>query len=232
MKKYQFAPDGMKSGKAKKGLAAWLAAILALLALGGCRLEFGDTYDDAPVVYETRIMSNLDADGDIGFSPPATYIVSSAATTGSVLAGIDPVYGDEFRGFLDFELRGYQGVPYNAPVASAYLEVYIASVDEGFAGAGVPLLLDLVSFQPPNLIAGDFDRSNLPPLLSLPVTVESYDAGAVIIIDVTTLMIEAQRLDLPDFQLRFLLDPFAATGLVEIEDSVAETAPVLSVDYY
>jgi hypothetical protein len=46
-------------------------------------------------------------------------------------------------------------------------------------------------------------------------------------------MVEAQRLDLNNFQLRFLLDSdLAGSGLIEIKDNVLETAPLLSVTYY
>ena len=210
---------------------AWLTAALTLLVLGGCRVEYADHHEHWQA-HSAHIASDQNADGDISFSPPDTYIVSSARTTGSVLAGIDPVYGDEFRGFLDFQLRDAHGVPLYADIESAFLELFISRVDETFPGAGVYLLIDLVSFQPPALIASDFDRSVQPPIITLPVEIVSADAGSIMVIDVTTLMIEAQRLDLPDFQLRFLLDGFAVSGLVEIEDDDFATAPVLSVHYH
>lgn len=210
---------------------AWLAAALLLVVLGGCRVEYDDHHSHWQV-HDAHIASDQDADGDISFSPPDIYLVSSARTTGSVLAGIDPVFGDEFRGFLDFQLRGAHGVPLCVDIESAFLEILISRVDEAFHGAGVFLLIDLVSFQPPALIASDFDRSVQPPIMTLSVRINAADEGSIMVVDVTPLMIEAQRLDLPDFQLRFLLDSFAVSGLVEIEDNAFATAPVLSVHYY
>jgi hypothetical protein len=90
------------------------------------------------------------------------------------------------------------------------------------------LLLDLVSFQPPTLIPADFDR---PPLVSLSFDVFTSDTGATLVVAVTSLMFEAQRLGLQDFQVRLLLDFTASSGLVEIDDSVAATAPLLTVQF-
>jgi hypothetical protein len=208
-----------------------LGAALVLFMLGGCRVEYHEHHDHRHIDV-THIVSDREADGDISFSEPATYIVSPARTTGSVLAGIDPDFGDEFRGFLDFPLRGADGVPLQAAIESASLEFFINRVDEAYPGSGVSLLIDLVSFQPPTLIAGDFDRHVQPPIMTLPMDIVAADEGIIIAVDVTSLMIEAQRLDLPDLQLRFLQDSLASAGLVEIRDGDFATAPQLSVHYY
>ena len=206
------------------------AALAAVFVFGGCRLVV-NAWDDDPLVFVTHILSDADADGDIAFTPPDTYDISSARVTGTVLAGIDPVYGDEFRGFLDFPLRGSRGLPYDAFIESATLEIFIAGVDERFPGAGVPMIVDLVSFQPPDLVPGDFDRAIQPALLSQGIDIEAADTGTIVALDVTALVDEAQRWELPDFQVRFLLDFSVASGLVEIEDSLSETAPRLTVTY-
>ena len=52
------------------------------------------------------------------------------------------------------------------------------------------------------------------------------------LIDVTPLMAEAQRLGLRDFQVRLLLDFSAFSGLVEIDDSIAATVPLLTVEFF
>jgi hypothetical protein len=210
---------------------AVLAAFLALALLGGCRVEYHDSHHHSPVEF-AHLDSDQDADGDIAYTPPATYIVSSARTTGTVLAGVDPVYGDEFRGFLDFYLRDYHGVPHHTRIESATLEIFISDVSEAYHGAGVPLVVDLVAFQPPTLIASDFDRTLLPPLLTLPVEITAADEGTTVAIDVTALMIEAQSQEFPDFQIRLLLDTYATSGLVEIEDNGSVNAPLLTVVYY
>lgn len=210
---------------------AWPALLLIVLLLVACHGGDGDRREP-PRLIETQILSDPDADGDISFTPPDTFIITSARVTGSVLAGIDPISGDEFRGFLDFDLGGPEGVPLGARIDSATLSLFVSGLTEEFAHANVRLLIDLVSFQPPTLIAGDFDRTVQPPLLSLPVELTAADVGHFVNIDVTSLMQETQRLALPDFQLRFVFDgPFEA-GLVEFEDSEIDTAPLLRVIYY
>jgi hypothetical protein len=213
-----------------KGWILWLAVLFMVTMLVNCRVEYHDD-GDPPSTYDIQIVSDPNADGDIAFSPPHNFTVSSASTTGSVLAGIDPVFEDEYRGFLSFPLRGSHGVPTYAEIESATLEIFISDVTECSPGTGVPLLIDLVSFSPPILIASDYDRAPLLTLYSNIVFAD--DAGFFLSFDVTPLMVEAQRLDLNNFQLRFLLDSdLAGSGLIEIKDNVLETAPLLSVTYY
>ena len=66
----------------------------------------------------------------------------------------------------------------------------------------------------------------------MPVDFYPSDVGSFVVIDVTALMDEAQMEELPDLQLRFLLDFSEATGLIEIDDSELETAPLLTVSYF
>jgi hypothetical protein len=74
----------------------------------------------------------------------------------------------------------------------------------------------------------------IAPLLTLHSNIVfADDAGLLLSFDVTPLMVEAQRRNLNNFQLRFLLDSaLAGSGLIEIEDDVLETAPLLTVTYY
>lgn len=230
MEKHLTPPTVPSGTKVIKSVTLWLAAILTTALLASCTVEVSDGYDTDPT-YEVQIVSDLEADGDIALSPSDDYTVTSARDTGAVLAGIDPRHGDEFRGFLAFPLRGSQGVPLYADIESATLEIAISSVTERFPGDGVPLLIDLVSFSPPILIASDFDRG---PLLSLSsYIIFADDAGFVLSFDVTSLMVEAQRRDLTHFQIRVMLDDaYAGSGLVEIEDNSLSTAPLLTVTYY
>lgn len=214
----------------KKTFMVGLSSVILVALISGCRVEHQDDYEP-PLSVATYLVSDQGADGDIAYSPPDTYIVSSAAATGTVLAGIDPIYGDEFRGFLDFYIRGTHGVPGYASIESATLEIFINHVSLPFPDTVVPLIIDLVAFQPPTLIASDFDRSIQPPLLSLPVDILVSDEGSMVAVDVTPLMVEVQNQGLPDFQVRLVLDAIAASGLVEIEDSILETAPLLTVVY-
>ena len=52
-------------------------------------------------------------------------------------------------------------------------------------------------------------------------------------IDVTSLMIEAQRRNLPNFQIRILEDlGIVRPGLIKIDNTTAATAPLLEVTYF
>lgn len=207
------------------GIALVLAASLA-----GCG---GIEITSTTAISQT--FSDPNADGDIAFdpAPPGTFTVSTAATTLSVIAGIDPLSGVEYRGFLDFPLGGAGGVPSGAVIVSATLELFINRVVVAAPSTTVPVLMDLVSFQPPALIAGDFDRTTQPALISRTFNIFTSDTGNFVLIDVTSLMQEAQRLSLPDFQVRLLLDFSATSGRIEIDDrpTVGATAPLLTVEY-
>lgn len=212
-------------------MAYGLVLILVTVALTGCVIV-SDAREDPSPTYVAQIVSDDAADGDIALTPPATYTISSALDTGSVLSGIDPASGDEFRGFLDFPLRlGSQRVPLDAAIESATLEIFISGMSVSPPDRILPFVIDLVAFQPPLLIADDFDRVAQPPLLTMPFDFYPSDAGATVVIDVTALMEEAQNQGLPDLQLRFLLDFSATSGLIEIDDSDLETAPLLTVSY-
>ena len=214
--------------------AGWIvlyaALVLVVFALNGCRSHRDQDNDPLPR-YDTEIISDVYADGDIGLAPDDTYTVSIAIDTGSVLAGVDPVTGEEFRGFLDFPLDGVDGIPLDAVIESATLEIFIIGMSDSSPDEIFPFLIDLVDFQPPYLIESDFNRVSQPPLLTMPVDFYPSDAGKFVIIDVTALVSEAQSEGLPDVQLRFLLDFSAASGLIEIDDADTDTAPLLKVTY-
>lgn len=226
-------PLGLRTGSGGSlinKIALCLALVLVTVALAGCNI-FIDNREDPPPIFVAQIVSDDSADGDIQLTPPATYTISSAQDTGNVLAGVDPASGDEFRGFLDFPLRGSHGVPLGAVIESATLEIFISGMRVSSSDRFLPFFIDLVAFQPPVLIADDFDRVVRPPLLAMPFDFYPSDEGAIVIINVTALMDEAQIQGLPDFQLRFLLDFDATSGLIEIEDGDLETAPLLTVSY-
>jgi len=178
-------------------------------------------------------------DGDIEQTAPGVYVVTQGMSSSvqSTLAGIDPVAGTEFRTFLDFPLEGSGGVPGDAIVDSAFLEFFVDDLEP--PNGSVPIRVDLVSFQPPNLIGTDFDRNVQPALASVLVQgdVNSADVGNFVSVDVTTLMIRAQQMGLVDFQVRVMEDlgPAIAT-LVEIDDTTGAArrsrAPLLTVTYH
>lgn len=200
------------------GLVGVLALVLA--ACGG-----GD--GRATVVIQS--LSDQPVDGDIGFTAPGTFSFSQANVTKNVLYGLDSG-GTEFRAFLDFPLDGSNGggvVPLSAVIVSADIEVFVNNV----SSSSVPTLLDLVPFPVTGLTSVDF---NSTPLMTRPFfELFRSDINTLVRIDVTSLMVEAQRLGLRNLQLRFLLDLVpGAAGLVELDDGVAGRAPLLTVEYW
>jgi hypothetical protein len=215
----------------KKFLLLGMAAVLAAI-LGGCG---GGSVASTNIFGQT--LSQQRSDGDVSFDPvSSTFTIALATSTGNVIFGINDAVPDansvEFRAFLDFPLDGSNGgdaIPLSATIASADIEVFVSRVD--FAST-VPTLLDLITYDP---VAGptSADYLNPTPLAFRSLDFFGTDAGNFVRIDVTSLMVEAQRLGLRNFQVRFLLDfvPGAA-GLVTLADAGTGTAPLLTVEYF
>ncbi len=209
----------------------FLATMMLFITLlqTGC----GGDHNNPPPVFVTHILSDPTFDGDIEQNPPGVFTISQGNTE-TVLAGVDPVTLAEFRAFLDFPLTG--SVPGNAVIVSATLDIVIDSIEPP-AGT-IPILIDLVAFQPPTLVETDFDRTILHPLATTAISppISSADVGRHVVVDVTSLMTEAQRLGLADFQIRIFEDFRAASpGLIEIDDTTSTNrghfAPVLTVTF-
>ena len=100
------------------------------------------------------------------------------------------------------------GVPGNAVIVSATLDIVINSIQPQPLTGTIPIRIDLVSFQPPTLLPTDFDRTLQPALATITITppISQADFGNHVFVDVGLLMQEAQRLGLPDFQVRILED--------------------------
>lgn len=214
----------------KRTFLAVLAAFM-VLTLTGC----GSSHNDSPPVFVTSILSDSSFDGDIqqNFITGAFTVTRN---TQSLFAGIDPISEDEYRAFLDFHLTGTNGVPGDAIINSAHLDIFINSIDTQFTTDTIPLRIDLVSFQPPDLFPSDFDRTALATVSVRP-PISWADFGRHVKIDVTPLMIEAQRLGLLDFQVRIMEDFGIVTpGLIEINDTTTINrsilAPLLKVTYF
>jgi hypothetical protein len=210
-------------------------AALGLVSCGGG----GDPGGAPPPLFTTQITSDPAFDGDIQETSPTTFTVTQgmSVTVQSVFAGIDPATLTEFRTFLDFPLGGAGGVPASANIDSAFLDVYVNSLQPGTTT--LPILIELVNFQPPTLLDTDFDRSLQPPLAYVRVNppFTQADVGTNVSIDVTPLMLQAQQMGLVDFQVRILEDLGPAIpGLLEINDTTganrASFAPVLTVTYF
>jgi hypothetical protein len=166
-------------------------------------LEYRDPF--LPGVRSARIYSDQPLGGDIAFDPVrnAFTITHGPAV---VLFGIDAAdaHHPEFRAFLDFPLDGAAGgpvIPLDADILFATLKMSVDFVD--FAGQ-VPVRMDLVSYSVRRgLEPADFDS---PPLAVRYFDILDFDAGKEVLVDVTHMMREAQRLGLNDFQVRLMLD--------------------------
>jgi hypothetical protein len=214
-----------------------LAIACAAISLTGCGGD--DNGHGPPPAVVTQIQSDPGFDGDIEQTSPSSFAITQgmSPTVQSVFAGIDPAAGTEFRAFLDFPLTGAGGVPGDAVIDSAFLDIYINSLQPNIGT--IPILIELVSFQPPTLIDTDFDRTLQPPLASLVLSppLTQADVGTNVSIDVTPLMIEAQRRGLVDFQVRIMEDLGPAIPiLVEINDTTGvnrgSLGPLLTVTYF
>lgn len=215
----------------KSKLLAAMIVLFLSLALTGC----GDDHERPVIV--TDILSDPAFDGDIEKDLSGVFTITQGNTQ-SVFAGIDPDTLSEFRAFLDFPLSGPGGVPGNVFIISATLDIVIDSIVTQSPGGTIPIRIDLVAFQPPTLIPADFDRTIQPALATTTFSppISAADVGQHVVIDVTSLMIEAQRLGLVNFQIRILEELGPVTpGLIEINDTTGANrqtlAPLLEVTY-
>lgn len=199
------------------------AALLALVfTLMGCVVvDDDDDREPLPSPIVADILSDPRVDGDVDGGGVVTI------GAGTVLAGVSPTTGVEFRGFFSFPLAS---VPADASVQSASLELFVIDLDPLRT---TPFTLDLVSFTPP-LLASDFSRSGLPPLATRGFDLFAGDPGNIVRLDVTALVREAFRRGLPDGQFRLLLDENQNVGLVTVADPLASTAtaPLLHIEYF
>ncbi|MDD2540699.1 MAG: hypothetical protein PHH28_06605 [Desulfuromonadaceae bacterium] len=210
----------------KKMLFAVIMMSFAL-ALAGC-----GSGSSSPPTLTTQILSNPTYDGDIELDQSNVYTVTQGNVP-SVFAGIDPSTLSEYRAFLDFPLTG--AVPVDAFIASATLDIFINSIAKLPVANSIPIRIELVSFSPPTLLTSDFNRSDQPPLeyTTIIPPISPNDVQRHVAIDVTPLMVEAQRRGLANFQIRILEDDgFVYPGLIEIDDTTTSRAPLLEVSYY
>jgi len=208
------------------------AALLFMgIALAGC--GSGEVVVSPAPLITTKISSSLSLDGYV-VENPVTLALTSVQNTASLFAGLDPTTGAEYRAFIGFPLGGVGGVPGNAIIDSATLDIIINDVQIQPLNASVPIRIELVSFGAP-LLPNDFDRIILPPLAFTTISppISRTAIGFSVVVDVTVLMREAQRLALPAFQVRILEDfGFVTPGLIEIDDSTTVRAPQLTVKYF
>jgi hypothetical protein len=221
-------------------LGKHLVCAIALLSLvSGLSACNDDGRGGPPPSFTTQIGSDPAFDGDIALTSSNIFVVTQGMSSQvqSVFAGIDPGSFDEYRTFLDFPLGGQGGVPTDAIISAAYLDIYVNSLRP--ANGSLPLRIELVTFQPPTLIPSDFDTTQQPAIAFIQVNppIIGADVGTNISVDITSLMIQAQRLGLPDLQLRIMEDLGPAIPVImEINDTTganrASFAPLLTVTYF
>ena len=140
----------------------FIAALSAFLifTLTGCSSHDNN---ESPV-FVTTILSDAAFDGDIQLNFLSRALSIAQGNTQSVFAGIDPIYGDEYRAFLDFlwtvrtASRETQSSNRRSSIYSSTISIF------NFRLSTIPLRIDLVSFQPPFLFESDFDLSASPHL--------------------------------------------------------------------
>lgn len=213
-----------------------MSAVLMILALAACGSGGNGS---SPQLFVTTILSDPVLDGDIQKDPVTGAFIVTQGNTQSVFAGIHPASGVEYRAFLAFPLTGANGVPGSAIIDSAFLDIVISSIVPQPLTSTIPVRVDLVSFPPASLLGSDFDRTLQPALATTTVVppISQADFGGHVTIDVTPLMVEAQRLGLLDFQVRIMEDLGIVTpGLIEINDTTGANrnslAPLLQVTYF
>ncbi|MGB8518234.1 MAG: hypothetical protein WCD45_10160, partial [Gallionella sp.] len=139
------------------------------LTLIGCGHRDRDTRDQIV----SSILSDAALDGDIvRDSTTGLFTVTQGMNPSvqSVFAGINPDTNAEYRAFLDFPLTGTGGVPGNAVIVSAILDIVINSISPQPLTGTIPIRIDLVSFQTPTLVETDFDRTLQPALVTATIT--------------------------------------------------------------
>jgi len=218
----------------KKTLLSAIAIMVFIsLSVTGCG---HDHRDHSPTIV-TQILSDPAIDGDIVQTSLTTTVTQG--NTQSVFAGIDPLSGAEYRAFLDFPLTGADGVPGNAFIVSATLDIEINDAFFQSQGDTIPIRIELVSIPGLTLVPDDFNRTIQPAIAFTTILppISSADIGNHVSVDVTSLMVRAQSLGLLDFQVRILEDlGVVVPGLIEINDTTDPTlrgalAPLLQVEY-
>jgi hypothetical protein len=209
----------------KRTLFATIMVFLILSPIG-C----GHDHGSSPQIISTFIISDPAFDGDIEQVTPTVFSITTiAGGAQSVLAGISPTTNTEFRAFLDFPLTS---VPWNAGIDSAFLDIVINNVSLQ-SGNTIPIRIDLIDIQTATLTTADYDLVVRRPLASIWFNIFQSDTGHNVKVDVTSLMTVAQNRGLTNFRIRILEDLGPViSGIIEIDDSTATTAPQLQVNYF
>ncbi len=213
----------------KTVLVALMMAIL--LPLAGCG---GHDNPPPPPLQTTQILSDPVYDGDIYQDINGLIAQPTQGSLPFLKVGVDQVTGGEYRTFLDFYLGGTGGVPLNAIIDSATLDVLITNILPTSPAVSIPIRIDLVSLQSLILAPADFFQlAEASTTITPPIS--QSDFSQHVPVDVTQLMRKAQLLGLSDFVVRISLDVGGTPGYIEINDTLgdpAASAPLLEVNYF
>ena len=195
-----------------------LIMMLTLLGVNGC--GGGDDRVSTSVTIDSSTVN-----GDIVFNAN-TGVFTITENDLSLFAGEDPTALREFRAFLDFPLQRVR----NTNIQSAILDIVINSVTVVPPGTSIPILMELVPYPP---VVGGLDDVHFDRVASSPVairtSISSADVNLSVRINVTPLVLEAQRLG-TDFQIRISQDGGPAPGLIEIDNDL--DFPLLEVTFF
>ena len=213
---------------------SWMLVLVgvAALFLAGCG------GGDSRLISTEWIDSDRTVDADLTLDlvkggPP---LLALASVNGHVLAGVTVDFWGtpvaDTRGFLYFPL---DRIPLGASIRYAGVTIYLNQVTLRNSSLPTPFFLDLIDTDvfPPPVQATDYSASYAA---TRSLDFYNTDQGKWVEIEVTSLMREAQRLELPSFEVRigfdeaaYIADINTTRGLIEIDD--LSRRPFLTVEY-
>ena len=123
-------------------------------------------------------------------------------------------------------ISGCGGGGSSSPPPTVVTQILSRSAFDGYIRFDFPNVFTVTQGNVPSVLAGIAFTTIIPP-------VSRADVLRHVTVDVTSLMVEAQRRGLPDFQIRILEDDgFVFPGLIEIDDTTINLAPLLTVTYF
>ena len=177
------------------------------------------------------IPSDLTADAYVAENLNTFQLSAPVTGSGAIRVGIDPTIalpaGTEYRGLISFPLGGPGGVPADATIVSATLDIFVDSVQFQFS-LPTAIRIDMIEAPPP-FASTDYDEV-LQPRIGTSIGFNVVGTGRYLV-DITPFMEQAQVPPaLPSLQLRLML-PLTpgANGLITINDSAFQ--PFLTVEY-
>jgi hypothetical protein len=205
--------------------------LLAVLAISLMLLVSGCGSSSNTNTFVSSILSLHISDAEV--EDTGTSIIRRQGNLSFVRAGIDPaVNGSEFGAFLVFPLNDAGGVPSNAIIDKATLEVFVNRLTLQQSAVELPIQIELIA-TPGRTLTDSFFTTPAAHAIKL-TKILPADVNGFVAFNVTDLMVRAQLDGLSDFQVRILQDltPPTSNGVVEIEDAITARAPLLEVVWH